>query len=177
MAKIAAMVNAAEYDLVLLDVRLPEGKAQPVSKLVVPGQVEWVTQCIELAAEDYSGKPREGKTSKARARKRQPWLKEVVYLKEVARASEATMAEEAPEFTLESLDGMAQRQDGMGQLARVFQRTVREAQAREDDLRREVQQLRIEIDTAKRNEEVSQITNTDYFQSLREQVRSLRATR
>lgn len=42
-------------------------------------------------------------------------------------------------------------------------------------LKREVSELRIEIDTKKRDSQVAEITDTDYFQSLRERARAMRA--
>jgi GAF domain-containing protein len=49
-----------------------------------------------------------------------------------------------------------------------------EAYIREQALRKQIRQLRIEIDHAKRERQVAQITETDYFQSLRERARQLR---
>ena len=49
------------------------------------------------------------------------------------------------------------------------------ARARERALRQEVQALKIEIDQAKREKQVAEITETDYFQHLRERARRLRA--
>jgi len=41
-------------------------------------------------------------------------------------------------------------------------------------LKQQVQQLRIEIDSVKRQQQVEAITQTDYFQQLRQQANSLR---
>jgi CHASE3 domain sensor protein len=49
-----------------------------------------------------------------------------------------------------------------------------EAYIREQSLHREIQQLRIEIDEAKKERQVAEITETDYFQTLRDRARSLR---
>ena len=51
--------------------------------------------------------------------------------------------------TRRTLAGVAERADALGQLARMFQRMAREVRAREDALRREVRELRIEIDEAR----------------------------
>jgi GAF domain-containing protein len=45
---------------------------------------------------------------------------------------------------------------------------------REQRLKNEIQQLRIEIDEVKRQQQVSEIVETDYFQALREKARRLR---
>ena len=49
-----------------------------------------------------------------------------------------------------------------------------EAYVREQSLRRQIQQLRIEIDEVKRQKQVSEIVDTDFFQDLRAKARSMR---
>jgi CHASE3 domain sensor protein/HAMP domain-containing protein len=49
-----------------------------------------------------------------------------------------------------------------------------EAYIREQSLRQEIQQLRIEIDQVKRQEQVSEIVETDFFQDLRAKARRMR---
>jgi CRP-like cAMP-binding protein len=56
-------------------------------------------------------------------------------------------------------------------------RMVQAVQEREEQLREEVAQLRIQIDEAKREEQVSEITETDYFQELTQHAESLRKRR
>jgi CRP-like cAMP-binding protein len=51
---------------------------------------------------------------------------------------------------------------------------VRAVREREERLQKEVAQLRIQIDDAKRQEQVEEITETDYFKSLAQQARDLR---
>jgi twitching motility two-component system response regulator PilH len=65
----------------------------------------------------------------------------------------------------------------LGRANRELQRTIDELQAsraRERALRQEVQALKIEIDEAKREKQVAEITETDYFQQLRERARRIR---
>ena len=65
----------------------------------------------------------------------------------------------------------------LGRANRELQRTIDElqaSQARERALRQEVQALKIEIDQAKREKQVAEITETDYFQQLRERARRIR---
>jgi twitching motility two-component system response regulator PilH len=67
----------------------------------------------------------------------------------------------------------------LGRANRELQRTIdelRASQARERALRQEVQALKIEIDEAKRQRQVAEITDTDYFQQLRDRARRLRGT-
>ncbi len=49
-----------------------------------------------------------------------------------------------------------------------------EAYIREQSLRREIRQLRIEIDEVKRQQQVSEIVETDFFQNLRSKARAIR---
>lgn len=51
-----------------------------------------------------------------------------------------------------------------------------EGYIQEQSLRNEIQQLRIQIDQAKRGKQVDEITNTDYFKNLQEKAKSLRNT-
>jgi len=51
---------------------------------------------------------------------------------------------------------------------------IAEVHLRESQLRREVQQLRIEIDDVKRQQQVEEITESDFFQGLQAKVRNLR---
>jgi hypothetical protein len=52
-----------------------------------------------------------------------------------------------------------------------------EAYVREQRLRQEIQQLRIEIDEAKRQQQVSEIVDTDFFQDLQTRARAMRDRR
>jgi DNA repair ATPase RecN len=81
---------------------------------------------------------------------------------------------EAGEFDPETIAQVAARRDELGRLARVFQQMAREVRAREQRLKQEVQQLRIEIDETRTARQVSEITETDYFQDLQRKVDRLR---
>ena len=74
----------------------------------------------------------------------------VEYVEQVGRVTAAASAVESGEFRAESLDQVGTRSDALGQLARVFQGMAKEVAAREQRLRREVQQLKIEIDEVAR---------------------------
>lgn len=52
--------------------------------------------------------------------------------------------------------------------------TALESYRREQELRREIQQLKIEIDEAKRARQVSEIVETDFFQGLQQRARTMR---
>ena len=173
------------FDLVLLDVQMPEMdgyqvlehlKADPrlrdipVIMISAVEELESVVRCIELGAQDYLPKPFNPVLLRARlsASLERKWLRdqEVDYLQQVGRVTAAAAAIRANTFKSESLDEVARRSDELGQLALVFQEMARQVYAREQQLQRQVQQLRIEIDHAKKAREVAEITESDYFQQL-----------
>ena len=173
------------FDLMLLDVQMPEMdgyqvlehlKADPrlrdipVIMISAVEELESVVRCIELGAQDYLPKPFNPVLLRARlsASLERKWLRdqEVDYLQQVGRVTAAAAAIRANTFESESLDEVARRSDELGQLALVFQEMARQVYAREQQLQRQVQQLRIEIDHAKKAREVAEITESDYFQQL-----------
>jgi HAMP domain-containing protein len=84
---------------------------------------------------------------------------------------------DAPACASQDLGDVAQRADELGQLARVFQNMCREVYAREARLRQEVHELRIQIDQAKQQRQVSEITESDYFQNLQARAKDIRRRR
>jgi CRP-like cAMP-binding protein len=99
------------------------------------------------------------------------------YMLQFAKVTSAAVAVENGIYEPESLDEVAERTDALGQLARVFQRMVREVYTREKQLKQQVEELRIEIDEVKKARQVAEVTETDYFQQLRKRARDLRAGR
>jgi len=173
------------FDLVLLDVQMPEMdgyavlehlKANPrlrdipVIMISAVDELESVVKCIELGAQDYLPKPFNPVLLRARliACLERKWLRdqEVDYLQQVGLVTAAAAAIKANTFQAESLDDVARRSDELGQLALVFQEMARQVYAREQQLKHQVQQLRIEIDQARKAREVAEITESDYFQQL-----------
>jgi HAMP domain-containing protein len=67
--------------------------------------------------------------------------------------------------------------DEIAELSRVFGRMAREVIQREIGLRSQVQVLTVLIDEAKRGKEVAEITESEYFQSLAQRSREIRARR
>jgi len=178
-------LQAEPYDLVLLDVQMPEmdGYAVlehlqadprlrdiPVIMISAVDELERVVKCIELGAQDYLPKPFNPVLLRARrtACLERKWLRdqEVDYLQQVGLVTAAAAAIKANTFEPESLDEVASRPDELGQLALVFQEMARQVYAREQHLQRQVLQLRIEIDQERRASEVADITESDYFQQL-----------
>lgn len=64
--------------------------------------------------------------------------------------------------------------DEVGVLARVFNDMTAKLHERERRLKEQVQQLRIEIDEARAEQKVAEITDTDYFRDLQKKASGLR---
>src|SRR5207247_8843358 len=131
-----------------------------------------------MGAEDYLPKPFDPVLLRARinaglARKRLHDL-EQEYLEQVGHVAAAAADVETGTFESRQLDGVASRDDALGQLARVFQQMASAVRAREQRLKREVRKLRIEIDEARAARQVAEITETEYFQDLQRKVSELR---
>jgi CheY-like chemotaxis protein len=187
------MVRARKFDLMLLDVMMPEMdgyetlrlmKADPhlrdipVIMISALDDIESVVRCIEMGAEDYLPKPFDPVLLRARIgacleKKRLRDL-EIEYLRNVDHVTAAAAAVEAGEFDPATIEQVAARSDELGQLARVFQRMAREVYAREQRLKQEVHRLRIEIDERRTARQVAEITESDYFQELQRKVDTLR---
>jgi methyl-accepting chemotaxis protein len=96
------------------------------------------------------------------------------YIREVGHVTDAAAAVEAEKFDPDSLSGVSGRTDALGQLARTFVRMAREVRAREERLKAQVRELRIEIDEARQAKRVAEITDSDYFKNLRSRASDLR---
>ena len=62
----------------------------------------------------------------------------------------------------------------MEELAADFAQMAAQVQKREQELQREIYRLQVKIDHEKRERQVSEITETDYFQTLRTRAKDLR---
>jgi CheY-like chemotaxis protein len=180
-------------DVVLLDLVMPglDGFATleriksddalrhlPVIVISAVDETASVARCIEMGATDYLPKPFAVPVLRARVRasladKRLRDL-EREYLEQVALVTDAAVAVETGGFSAGALAPVAARPDGLGQLARTFQRMAQEVEAREARLRAEVRELRIEIDEARQAAGVAEVTGSDYFQDLRARAADLR---
>jgi two-component system cell cycle response regulator len=186
-------LRESSFDVVLLDIVMPvldgyatleEIKADPVLRhlpvIIISGveEIASVVRCIEMGATDYLPKPFQPAILKARldsslAAKRLRDL-ELEYLEQVSRVTGAAAALEAGEADLGSLAEVAQRTDALGVLARRFESMAREVHAREERLREQVRELRIEIDQAHQARQVAEITESDFFRDLRVRAGDLR---
>jgi len=173
------------FDLVLLDVQMPEMdgyqvleqmKAHPylreipVIMISAVDELESTVRCIELGAQDYLPKPFNPVLLRARLtaclERKRLRDQEIDYLRQVGQVTAAAAAIKNNTFQTESLDEVASRSDELGQLAQVFQEMALQVYAREQRLQQQVQQLRIEIDQARKAREVADITDSEYFQQL-----------
>lgn len=186
-------LRAEAYDLVLLDIMMPvmDGyetlahlKADPdlnhvpVIMLTALDDLDSVVRCIEMGAEDYLPKLPNEILLQARigACLEKKYLRdqEIAYLRDVQHVTTAAAAVETGSFDIVVLSEVAQREDELGALARVFERMAKEVQAREQKLRQQVQELRIEIDQQRKEKQVSEIVDSDYFQQLQNRANQLR---
>lgn len=183
------------FDVVLLDIGMPrkdgfetlaEIKADPSLRelpvIMISGVADTpsVVRCIEMGALDHLPKPFEPALLDARigAALSAKWLRdlELEYLDQVGRVTKAAEALEAAAFKAESLATVVERTDALGMLARTFVRMAGEVRAREEALRRQVRELTIEIDEKHQARKVAEITDSDYFRSLRRRAAELRRT-
>ena len=162
-----AALESAERDppdLVLTDLRMPvldgfellgrlkaADATRDIPVIVVSGldDLTSVVRCIEAGAEDHVTKPFEAVLLQARIRaclerKRMRDL-ELAYLRRVAQLAAAAEAVEREAYEPGSLDAVASRDDGLGRLARVFDRMVSGMRTREERLQRRLGQLRHEM--------------------------------
>ncbi len=65
-------------------------------------------------------------------------------------------------------------QDEIGTLSAVFSTMVDKVQNREEALKEEIKELKIEIDEEKRKKQVEEITESDFFQDLKQKAISMR---
>ncbi len=188
------LIDEEAFDLMLLDIEMPEMdgyevlesmKARdmlrnlPVIVISASDEMESVIKCIKRGAEDHLPKPFDPVLLNARIgaclEKKRLRDQEVEYLRQVAHLTDAAAAVETETFDPESLTDVAARSDALGQLARVFQRMVREVYARQQRLQQQVQELRIELNEVRQKTQIAEITETDYFRDLQSKARDLRS--
>jgi len=166
-AAIAAVTGQA-FDLVLLDVMMPDVNGYevleqlksapatrdiPVIMISALDDMASVVRCIERGAEDYLPKPFDPTLLRARVsaclEKKRLRDQEKEYLAQVRRVIDAARAVEAGEYRPGELAGLAERDDELGRLARVFDGMAQGVRAREERLRDRVRDLRAEIEAAR----------------------------
>ena len=86
----------------------------------------------------------------------------------------AQVIERGGRFEPERIASLTRARDELAQLARVFSQMAVKVQAREEQLKRQVEELRIQIDEVKKARQVAEITETEYFRHLREHAQEMR---
>jgi CheY-like chemotaxis protein len=190
-------VRKQRFDLVLCDIMMPgvdgyevlrtmkadpELRAIPIIMISALDEMAGVVKCIEMGAEDYLHKPYEPVLLHARINacldKRRLRDQEMAYLRAVADLTRAAELVEKGEFDPALLSAVAERDDALGTLARVFANMAREVQTREKQLRGDVQRLvAVEIDHKEIVREVARVTATDAFDKARKHAEEVRARR
>ncbi len=185
------------FDLVLCDIMMPgvdgyevlrEMKADPdlaavpIIMISALDEMAGIVRCIEMGAEDYLQKPYDPVLLHARINacldKRRLRDQEMAYLRAVADLTRAAAQVEGGAFDDAPLAPIAARDDALGTLARVFAKMAREVQAREKQLRSDVQKLvAVEVDHRELEQEVSRVTASDAFDKARALADEARARR
>ncbi len=107
------------------------------------------------------------------------WLSSYIS-RPVASVIAASKAVEVGHFSSVDLSEVEKRKDELGGLARVFSRMAEQVQSREQNLKEEVKELQvkinlfIQIDQDRKEMQVREITDTEYFEALRRRVQVLR---
>lgn len=184
-----------DFDIVLLDIEMPELDGYGVLRAMRDSQrlsdvpvivisalegLDSVCAAIELGAADYL--PKDFNPTLLRARmaaclERKRWRdQEIAYLVDVSKLTLAAASLEAEDQDLSEsqLIDVEMREDELGNLARVFRKMAEDFKRREASLKNAVRNLQIRIDTARRDEKVTQITGTSYFKDLRTRADDLR---
>lgn len=97
----------------------------------------------------------------------------VVPIEALVKAALA-LSEKSEAFEPARLVPIAKREDEFGQLARTFQIMGEQVIKREQTLKQEVQELRIEIDEVKKSRAVAEITDSEFFKELQTKAARMR---
>ncbi len=169
-----ARLEGEPLDAVLLDVEMPglDGYATlqrikadrrfahlPVIMVSGVEDIESVVRCIELGAADYLPKPFNAAILKARldavliAKRLRD--RELDVLVQVDLLAAAAAAVEQARFEASDLAGVVGRDDALGRLGRVFVQMAAEVVEREQRLRGQVEQLRLDMEGDAQDSELS----------------------
>lgn len=92
----------------------------------------------------------------------------------IHKLTAAAQALEQDNFHPETLADASRTQDDIGRLVRVFLNMASEVKAREQKLKRQVIDLRVEIDETKRVTQVAEITENEHFRQLQQKIQKLK---
>ncbi len=105
------------------------------------------------------------------------WLSDRAITRPIINISDAAEAIESGTFTDVSLNETINRRDELGKLARMFEKMAQEVYNREQNLKRQLQALKIEIDESRKSREVKEIVETDFFKDLKVKAQNMRDRR
>ncbi len=95
-------------------------------------------------------------------------------IKSIRALIKAGKALQKGEFKPELLEKTSRSQDDLGRLACVFLKMAEEVKNREQNLKSQLKNLRVEIDETKKERQISEITKTEYFKELQKKVQRLK---
>lgn len=178
-------VQKEAFDVILLDLMMPrmngfefleqirhhpQLKELPVIVISANEDVQEVVRLIEMGARDHLVKPFNPLLLGARLRAclagKRLRDQELAYLRGVSTLTSAAADLESDCFDSDSLAGLAERDDALGRLARVFREMAGQLVARQRGLRLQVESLREELEAARGRARLAESTHTDYFQGL-----------
>jgi CheY-like chemotaxis protein len=179
-----ARVAAESFDLVLLDVLMPEldgyevlarlkdapaTRDIPVIVISALDDMAAVVRCIERGAEDFLTKPFDPVLLRARIsaslEKKRLHDVELEYIRQVGRVIEAATAVEQGGYRSGSLADLAARPDELGRLARVFDGMAAEVEAREERLKARLRELKADIGIARTSTELTAALDGDALET------------
>jgi HAMP domain-containing protein len=103
--------------------------------------------------------------------------RELAMLRRLIQAAQAMGAGEMTHEQVAAIEAEFKEtlaRDELSSLVRAFGRMAREVIRREENLKRQVAELNIQIDVARKARQVAEITETQYFQNLKKKARELR---
>lgn len=159
-----AMASGERVDAIVTDINMPElggiellrllkagERTRDIPVIVVSGQddLESVATCIEAGAEDHITKPYQSIVLQARLkacleRKRMRDV-ELEYLERVTQLTSAAEEVERESYVPGALASLANQDDALGRLARVFDRLISGLKSREERLHRRLGELQREM--------------------------------
>jgi YesN/AraC family two-component response regulator len=183
---LATLGRTPEIDLVLTDINMPEmdgltllGQLPALNSvlkavIITPcGDIPNIRTAMQRGAYDFLTKPLDLRDLEITITRTVQHVQQ--YPRYIARLTDAAAAVEDGTFDPAGLDDVARNSGELGRLARVFQRMAREISTREQRLQQQVQELRIEIDQARKARQVAEVTESDYFRRLQQGAQALRA--
>jgi CheY-like chemotaxis protein len=151
-------------DLVMTDIEMPamnglmlleklkaDARTKMIPVIVISSldDMRSVTRCIELGAEDHIAKPFEAQLLSARVRssldRKRYHDEEASHRHAVSGLIAAAEAVEQDMYASDTVAALLKRQDGLGRLARVFDRMVTGLKSREERLRTRLKHLQREV--------------------------------